>query len=496
MKNYIFLKLLVIISLTLLHFEINAQNNIVIKNEGHFVANLDFIPNSEVYTARNNKISNPYFNPFFPQEFTDKNITVKNMVKGATLNMDWWILFGEPVENYNFQWTSSGKYHISEYSGNLNVTITREMVAKYPDLLMRFDAIKPLDVKFSIYWKLSNDAYKNGLHYTFSSSNINHSVLTNIRTGLLFELSGRNPLSVPSIRQEKGMQFIEKKFAQNQHYDLNDNEKKSWISEFKKTDRIFIDKYFVSEIKWPVAEMKAIAELFLKYEKGEKIPSPIEIVNDELSKIHGLTAYNNNDFWGNSYEEEDIERELSHKVTGYFGSGTTSIIEKKTQKVTFSTSNPINRINNNYFILDDRKGGKNDRGIIDYKGNAKRIQNAEKFQYYYISDGYNRRSNVTFTDIPYHVNLNKSWQIIEHEIWLWKENTFIQSINNGSFGEGIPFKMSNSFDEIKNYIVNYKPNHRMTYDYKLYVAKYMVYVIDPKSLAVIKEKTMFTTATY
>lgn len=308
MKKNTLIKTLVVILASLLQNEVIGQTNLVIRNESHFFANLDFTPSAGLYKQRKNRIINASHNQGFPNEYTEKDITVKGMVEAAVLTMDWWTLFGEPVENYNFQWTSTKKYHISEYGGRLNTTVTRDMLSKYPDLLMRFDALKPLDIKFRIYWKHSDEAYKKNLHYTFSSSNRNQSVCTNINTGLLFEPSGKEPLSVPGIRQGKGLEFIDQKFDSYQHYDLNEAEKKSWIAEYNKSNSIIIEQFFVTKIQWPVAEMKTIAELYEQYENGEKKPSPIEIVNEELRKNQNLTAYNNNDFWGDAYEDDNIKK--------------------------------------------------------------------------------------------------------------------------------------------------------------------------------------------
>lgn len=310
MKKYRLIKTLVVILASILQNEVVGQTNVIIRNESHFVANLDFTPSASVYKQRKNRIVNASHNQGFPNEYSEKNITVKGMVEAAVLTMDWWTLFGEPVENYNFQWTSTRKYHISEYGGRLNMTVTRDMVSKYPDLLMRFDAIKPLDIKFKIYWKHNEEAYKKNLHYLFSSGNLNQSVTTNVNTGLLFEPSGKEPLSVPGIRQGKGLQFIDQKFDSYQHYDLNEEQKKSWIVEFNKTNKIIIDQFFVSDIKWPVGEMKAIAELYEQYENGEKKPSPMEIVNEEVRKNQNLTAYNNNDFWGDAFISDSKKLEI------------------------------------------------------------------------------------------------------------------------------------------------------------------------------------------
>lgn len=316
MKKQNLIKALVIVLACLIHYKIIAQENTVIRNESHFVANLDFTPSAGVYKQRKNRIVNASHNQGFPNEYTEKNITVKGMVEAAVLTVDWWTLFGEPVENYSFQWTSTRKYHISEYGGRLNMTVTRDMVSKYSDLLMRFDAIKPLDIKFKIYWKHSDEAYKKNLHYTFSSNNRNQSVSTNVNTGLLFEPSGKEPLSVPGIRQGKGLQFIDQTYDSYQHYDLNEEQKKSWIVEYNKTSKIIIDQFFVSDIKWPVGEMKAIADKYEQYERGEATPSPTQIINEELRKNQHLTAYNNNDFWGDAYEDEFKPFEIKNDISG------------------------------------------------------------------------------------------------------------------------------------------------------------------------------------
>lgn len=296
-------KILICLLITLYCLNTKAQDQIIREN-GHFAANLDFIPSSGIYKQRNNRLNIPFFTPYFPQEFTDNDITVKDMVNGAILSMDWWTLFGEPVENYNFQWTSSGRYYISEYGGRLNITITRNMVAKYPDLLMRFDALKPLDVKFVINWKHNSEAYKKSLKYGFSTINGNESVSTNVTTGLLFEPSGKEPFSVPRIRKGKGLEFIDKKISRGESFNINEENKKIWLDEFNKAERIVIDKFYVTDIKWPVSEMKAIAELYEKYENGELEPTPLQQINEEVKKNENLTAYNKNDFFGDAFISE------------------------------------------------------------------------------------------------------------------------------------------------------------------------------------------------
>lgn len=295
------------------YFQVNSQGTVQ-RSEGHFLASLDFNPASGIYNGRKNRIQNSSNLPSFPDEYRESGIKVSGMVKAAVLTMDWWTLFGEPVENYNFQWTTSGKYYVYQ-EGGAGYTVERNKLVKYPDLLLRFDAVKPLDIKFVIYWRFDFDTYKR-IHYSFYSANKPHSVTTKVEEGLLFEPSGKNPLSVPAIRKGKGENFIDKKFDAHQHYEIYAEAKKSWLQEFNQAKNIIIDQFHITSARWPVKEMLTIATLFEQYEKGEKKPSPMEIVNEELNKNQGLTAYNNNDFWRDAYEEEFSSFEIKNSLDG------------------------------------------------------------------------------------------------------------------------------------------------------------------------------------
>lgn len=303
---------LIMLSCFCVYFPAYSQGTIQ-RSEGRFLASLDFNPASGIYNGRKNRIQNSSNLLSFPDEYRESGIKVNGMVKAAVLTMEWWTLFGEPVENYNFQWTTSGRYQVYQ-EGGAGYTVERNKLAKYPDLLLRFDAIKPLDVKFVIYWRFDFDTYKR-IHSSFSAG-FNYNVTTNVEEGLLFEPSGKNPLSVPGIRKGKGENFIDKKFNNHQHYEIYAEAKKSWLQEFNQAKNITIDQFHIISARWPVKEMLTIATLFEQYEKGVKKPSPLEIVNQELNKNQGLTAYNNNDFWKDTYEEEFSSFEIKNSLDG------------------------------------------------------------------------------------------------------------------------------------------------------------------------------------
>jgi len=299
---------LIMLSCFCVYFPANSQGTIQ-RSEGRFLASLDFNPASGIYNGRKNRIQNSSNLPSFPDEYRESGIKVNGMVKAAVLTMEWWTLFGEPVENYNFQWTTSGRYQVYQ-EGGAGYTVERNKLAKYPDLLLRFDAIKPLDVKFVIYWRFDFDTYKR-IHSSFSAG-FNYNVTTNVEEGLLFEPSGKNPLSVPGIRKGKGENFIDKKFNTHQHYEIYADAKKSWLQEFNQAKNITIDQFYVTSARWPVKEMLTIATLFEQYEKGEKKPSPMEEVQAALVQVRETQPYARNDFWG---ETDQVKKDTFMFVT-------------------------------------------------------------------------------------------------------------------------------------------------------------------------------------
>ncbi|WP_440998513.1 hypothetical protein [Fodinibius sp. SL11] len=72
------------------------------------------------------------------------NVDKVGLMKGFDLRLQWWTLLGEPMEYYHFRWHTSNEYKID---GNW---IKRTDLEKYPDLLKRFDNIRPIKVNLEI----------------------------------------------------------------------------------------------------------------------------------------------------------------------------------------------------------------------------------------------------------------------------------------------------------------------------------------------------------
>lgn len=370
--------MLLYVVLTVFCAEIMAQGSIQRQN-GHFVAVLDFLPGSSEFQQMRNRITNPPSWQHFPDEFTENGITVKGMVRAAKLSMDWWTLYGEPVENYNFQWITTGQYQIY-VDGGSTTTVTRSMLSKYPDLVRRFDALKPLDIRFRIYWKLGSDDYRS-VDNMFSGGNRQNSVTTEITTGFLIGTSRSSPLSVPGIRPGNGEQFISRMYDGFQHYDIRSEAKRSWVNQFNRAGTIRIDGFSVTGIRWPVSEMKAIADLYLQYERGDVDPSPSASIAAELRRYNNLSPYDRNDYWNDTFEDIRMDVEIFN-VDWNIGIRTNG-------RVTFQRSrNEISSLeqvpgSRNYFIMKyrERDPGKyfDKTVIIDHTGRPVPVNSKTEF---------------------------------------------------------------------------------------------------------------------
>lgn len=307
----------------------NAQGTMY-KRSGHYIALLDFF-NNHPFKNEQGKIPHP-----LPETngllntagkwYEEKGIKVKGLLSTAALQVDWWTLFNEPTEQYEFQWTSSGRYDISftDKKGKLvTATISRSMLEKYPDLLKRFDALQPTDIKFEIKWRIGSqtDADRDAFlrKYKLMGSigdNMPHvkaGFKTLVKNGLLFEPAGKKPFSVPGIRPGKGQEFLGLQATY-------DNKKLGEIFDYWKISTGHVIQDFrATAIDWPVDEMKAIAEKFISYEKGETEPSPKEEIASANDKNRQTQPYAKDDFWKDAVEEDKAPHlDIFSAATGPF----------------------------------------------------------------------------------------------------------------------------------------------------------------------------------
>ena len=314
--------ILFIIFHVLIALNLNAQGKTTLV-DGHHLAGLNLtlghttaIPLNYFVKQQGSSLSNPIpgFNIDVP--YSDGNITINGIMSDAAIAMDWWTLFGEPVEQYLFTWKAKDFYEIISLdatgSSTIKRTVNKNDLKKYPDLLLRYENIKPTEIEFEIQWGLED---RDVFSLTGMSFNSYYGVRNSFKTkvssaNILIEPSGKTPFGVPGIRQGKGEAFfgLEKNFPKDKLQGL--------MQLFTKAPYQYINAVIVTKIKWPVGEMKAIADKYDQYERGEATPSPTQIINEELRKNQHLTAYNNNDFWGDAYEDEFKPFEIKNDISG------------------------------------------------------------------------------------------------------------------------------------------------------------------------------------
>lgn len=320
-KTFIQQTILFIFLLAISANNLNAQGKTTLV-DGHHLAGVNLtigssyeIPINYYIKQQSSSLSNPIpgFNIDVP--YSDGNITINGIMSDAALAIDWWTLFGEPAEQYLFTWKAKDYYEIISLdatgSSTIKRTVNKNDLKKYPDLLLRYENIKPTEIEFEIQWGLEDkDVFnKTGMSFT-SYYGVKNSFKTKVSSAsILIEPSGKTPFGVPGIRQGKGEAFLglENSFPKDKLQGL--------MQMFTKAPYQYINAVIVTKIKWPVGEMKAIADKYEQYQKGEATPSPTQIINEELRKNQNLTTYNNNDFWGDAYEDEFKPFEIQNDVT-------------------------------------------------------------------------------------------------------------------------------------------------------------------------------------
>ena len=74
------------------------------------------------------------------------SVTGLNEISSLELGVKWVGLLGQPVEDYTFRWTNNGFYLLPNGSTRLN----RYQLEAYPDLLARYDNIRPSSMVLSV----------------------------------------------------------------------------------------------------------------------------------------------------------------------------------------------------------------------------------------------------------------------------------------------------------------------------------------------------------
>jgi len=464
--------------------------------EGHHLVGVNLTTISPTQLSLNYAIENKYssFNiPGYLEPYYENNSVMKGIMSEAALAIDWWVLFGEPAEQYIFSWAARDYYELQIPAPSGGGTIVKRVIQsnlnKYPDLLLRYESLKPTEVAFEIVWSfaVTDGEILDQTGYSFISYyNTQNKFKTIVSSaGILTEPSGKIPLSVPGIRQGKGEAFL------GLPNDFPEEKVKALMQLFAKSKKFYIESVNITKINWPIDEMRAIADLYDKYEKGEADPSPKQLIANAEEQNKYLSTYGGTDFWGDAFADEKVNISLETVGSEY--------ILKNNNLTTFKT----NQYNLNLFWREKgyyspnteskylvmwgstydnfRQGYKHDIStypyhIIDYKGTIISIDGKTKFIM---------------------VNYIKNEQGLYEAVYFTDEWTYIRDICYTAGGGGYnlgQIHINSSFDEAKTKLLNHVDSESGCANGRGYskygVGKFISYYLNDQ-MQVIQKKTEY-----
>ncbi|MFT4661038.1 MAG: hypothetical protein ACI8XB_001309 [Patiriisocius sp.] len=319
----------------------------------------------------------------------------KGLMDNFTLGIQWWEFLGEPMEYYSFKWEATQVIQI-----DFGTFLKRSDLDKYPDLLKRFDNIRPshLELGLSASQDL-NSSYRN-IKYNLEDWQI------------LYTKAGVQSKNLSPGSPETWNEFWKWDSDMQKNYNI-ETEKFKTLSEEeqKKITRELRTKFrqctslnvsvYIEDIKWPKSEINGIYEAYLQYEKGEKEPSPLEEVKEAEKEIAKETTYTKDDFWGEVADVGEPELELFDIVDEsgrYLKNG---LREKNSKKVLIE---PVKALSNIGDLRKDfeevrlygRGAGANYGTVERTKERVRLDGNNDFFKYYIQQDTYgDSRTNTS-----------------------------------------------------------------------------------------------------
>lgn len=258
------------------------------------------------------------------------------LLRKFDLHLQWWTLLGEPIEYYDFRWYLNDHYWLPDGGGK----VTRFQLKKYPDLLKRFDAIRPRKVDLLITGNFSNEEQGKKTAPLILAPFYSRGNFKFLRTEFAYFIPDRKLMITRSGEVGHGIvpgspwdwdEFLQYKVfyqgnttfealvkdnngTHNGAEKLNESSLQYRRRQLREVFRaatkveLFVQ---VVNIEWPMNELQSIATRYKEYENGEKEPPPKEVVKKRVKKEAGsLTEYSKDDFWSAPDPELDPRVEI------------------------------------------------------------------------------------------------------------------------------------------------------------------------------------------
>ncbi len=249
-------------------------------------------------------------------------------LSSAVLRFRAWDILGDLVLHPTFIWSINQ----SSLTGRKH-TVMYNQISKYPDLAKWYNNIKPSGFRAIVGMGLNpSDKYAGGAFAWFKL----------IDNDVLMETSGRSPYSVPTAPINWGERMIISTYngpdgvsfvkdfsaftnASKEHTQTMLKKLRQTVSvaqfawtridqgQARKTTSDHAQTAII-ELKWPLDDIDAIYERFLKYERGETSPTPKEQVANGVTDQQGFAG---DEFWNGPMEAPftvDLDNDLNGKT--------------------------------------------------------------------------------------------------------------------------------------------------------------------------------------
>jgi len=297
-------------------------------------------------------------------EFSISVLDRTGMVKEIHINIELWTLLGEPVEKYLFRWKRGSSVMASDYT-----RLDETTLAKYPDLLKRYQSLRPgtVELKYFVSTQLDpqyvsvkdldvcGKKFINNMQVTKNASwGANEGASgyreINSRAHFLITAEGATGDDIVPGSPTDWLSFI-------QWNDCSTKSNKTAFNTFKYANQMTFYGLEVTKLEVPAREIDAIAEAYNKREKKEneaqtESPEPSESMWESLDEVQanqgsdfeGAENQENSDPGSNSWEEVESEKNADDPWTGV------------TSTETDNTNFEIKQENGKYGVVNPKTG--------------------------------------------------------------------------------------------------------------------------------------------
>lgn len=225
-------------------------------------------------------------------------------VRHLDIEFEWWGFIGQAVEIYGIRWERGSSYNLG------GVTLSRSSLGKYPDLVDRFDDLKPINIEVSFHVEMFSEGHENGrkydrsLHDSYGATYYRDGRVSakKITDNFLIAESGKMMRDLVPSSPLVWQSFID---ISSYHDTLNGDQNAKTQNTFKAAQKIVFKNLRITKIDLPDASARAIYDEYQKREKEEKDCEEKNTCDEEEGTSKDKDKQDD-DIWAESnYKESD-----------------------------------------------------------------------------------------------------------------------------------------------------------------------------------------------